>query len=222
MGLEPAGSHYHSRTGRDVGSGYRNPGRLVLTVGEGCSIGAVAFSQGRQPTGRDSLRRKPMQLQGRGKRRLPRSRKVNLQGTERVEKVGRWRVDIEGAKEKYPRYCLKEREKHLKEIPFPSFILQYLSWEIYWCWYWWSMVVILYLCGEAAENLTQAYLGQLGPGTTSFNFMSFEENKLLLFKPLLFQSLLAAQSIITAQKEIRRIIFLSVYYVLEPFLIHLV
>lgn len=82
--------------------------------------------------------------------------------------------------------------------------------------------MILYLCGEAAENLTQVYLGQLGPGTTSSNFMSFEENKLLLFKPLLFQSLLAAQSIITAQKEIRRIIFLSVYYVLEPFLIHLI
>lgn len=34
-------------------NGYQNPERLVVTVGEGHPIGAVAFSQGMQPTGEE-------------------------------------------------------------------------------------------------------------------------------------------------------------------------
>lgn len=36
-----------------------------------------------------------MQLKGRDQGRLSRFRKVNLQGTQRVEEVGRWKADVE-------------------------------------------------------------------------------------------------------------------------------
>lgn len=36
-----------------------------------------------------------MQLKGRDQGRLSRFRKVNLQGTQRVEEVGKWKADVE-------------------------------------------------------------------------------------------------------------------------------
>lgn len=150
-----------------IGKGFQNPERLALIGRKGHPTGAVAFGWGTQPTGSGTQwRGSQMPLKETGQGKLPRSRKISLQGAEKVKEGGK--TSKGGKDTSKVLFCLThtQTQQERREVPSLPFSASFsccpgrqddgshgdgLS-----------------LCREGGQNLRHKQLpGGLGPGPPS-------------------------------------------------------